>query len=68
MKQERRAVGRRKFLGTLGVSTAALAAGSPLASETRAGTETHDEKRRARYKPDSAHIQTYYSVNRYPSK
>jgi hypothetical protein len=68
MKQERRAVGRRQFLRTLGVGTAAVAAGGPLVSETRADTETNDEKRRARYKADSPHIQAYYRVNRYPSK
>jgi hypothetical protein len=66
MKQERKAVGRRQFLRTLGVGTAAVAAGGPLASETRADTESNDEKRRARYKADSPHVQTYYSVNRYP--
>ena len=68
MKQERRAVGRRQFLRTLGVSTAAVAACGPLVSETRADTETNDEKRKARYKADSPHIQAYYRVNRYPSK
>lgn len=67
MKQERRAVGRRQFLRTLGVSTAALAAGGPLASETRADSETQSEKTRARYKADSPHVQTFYRVNRYPT-
>jgi hypothetical protein len=68
MKQEQKALGRRRFLRTLGVGGAALAASGSLVSETRADTETNDEKRRARYKPGSAHIQTYYRVNRYPSK
>jgi TAT (twin-arginine translocation) pathway signal sequence len=68
MKQERKAVGRRQFLRTLGVGTAAVAAGGPLVSEARADSESNDEKRRARYKADSPHIQAYYRVNRYPSK
>ena len=68
MKREGRALGRRQFLRTLGAGGAALAAGGPLASETRADTESNDEKRRARYKADSPHIQTYYRVNRYLPK
>ena len=68
MKRQEKALGRRQFLRTLGVGSAALAAGGPLASESRADTETNDEKRRARYKADSPHIQAYYHVNRYPPK
>jgi hypothetical protein len=60
-------VGRREFLRTLGVGTAAVAAGGPLASEARADTETNDEKTKARYKADSPHVQTFYRVNRYPA-
>jgi hypothetical protein len=66
MEQKSKAVGRRQFLRTLGVGGAAVAAGGPLVSETRADTESNDEKRRARYKADSPHIQAYYNVNRYP--
>jgi hypothetical protein len=62
--ESERKVGRRGFLRALGAGAAAV---SPL-SEARADTETNDEKRKARYKADSAHIQTYYRVNRYPSK
>jgi hypothetical protein len=68
MDRKDKAVGRRHFLRALGVGGAALAAGGPLASETRADTESNDEKRRARYKADSPHIQAYYRVNRYPPK
>lgn len=60
-------VGRREFLRTLGVGASAAVA-TPLVGDARADSETNDEKRRARYKADSAHIQTYYRVNRYPTK
>ena len=61
-------VGRREFLRTLGAGATAAAATMPMTGEAHADTETNDEKRKARYKADSAHIQTYYRVNRYPSK
>jgi len=67
MGKKSKAVGRRQFLRTLGVGGAALAASGPLVSETRADSETNDEKRRPRYRPDSPHIQAYYRVNRYPT-
>lgn len=68
MKKERKAtLGRREFLRTLGAGTAAVAASGPLAGEARADTETNDEKRKARYQPNSAEVQTFYRVNRYPS-
>ena len=72
-KDRKSKLGRREFLRTLGASattaatTAAIAA-APLAGEARADTETNDEKRKARYKPDSPEVQTYYRVNRYPAK
>jgi hypothetical protein len=52
MKRERKAsdVGRRDFLRTLGIGTAAAAASAPLvAGSAAADTETNDEKRKARY-------------------
>jgi hypothetical protein len=65
----RRKIRRREFLRTLSVgATIAAASAAPLSGEARADSETNDEKRKARYKADSAHIQTYYRVNRYPSK
>ncbi len=69
MKQQRKAtVGRREFLRTLGVGTAAVAAGGPLGGEARADTESNDEKRKARYQPNSPHVQAFYRTNRYPTK
>jgi hypothetical protein len=61
-------LGRRDFLRALGAGAgvAATAAG-PLAGAAKADNETNDEKRKARYKPDSAEVKTFYRVNRYPS-
>jgi hypothetical protein len=70
MKQERKAseLGRREFLRTLGVGTAAAAATVPFAGTAAADTESTDEKRKSRYQPNSASVQTFYRVNRYPTK
>jgi hypothetical protein len=62
-----KALGRREFLRTLGAgATVAAAAAGPLAVEARADTESYDEKRKSRYQPNSAEVQTFYRVNRYP--
>jgi nitrous oxide reductase len=67
--QQKSRVGRREFLRAIGAGATAVVAGADaLSGPARADTETNDEKRKARYKPDSAHIQTYYRVNRYPAK
>jgi hypothetical protein len=70
MKRERKGseLGRREFLRTLGVGTAAAAATTPFVVPAAADTETNDEKRKARYQPNSAQVQTFYRVNRYPAK
>ena len=61
-------LGRRDFLRALGAGAGAAAVtAAPLASEAMADSESNDEKRKARYKADSAEVQTYYRVNRYPS-
>jgi hypothetical protein len=61
-------VGRRDFLRALGAGAGvAVTAAGPLASTGKADSETNDEKRKARYKPDSAEVKTFYRVNRYPS-
>ena len=82
-EQANAGVDRRAFLRRSGLAAGALAAlgalplgagagvavtaAAPLATEARADSETNDEKRKARYKADSAEVQTFYRVNRYPS-
>ncbi len=63
-KRDKRELGRREFLRTLG---AGVAVAAPLAGPAAADTESNEEKRKARYKADSPEVQTYYRVNRYPS-
>lgn len=58
--------GRRSFLHALGTGVV-LATGVPLATPVIADTENNDEKRKARYKANSADVQAYYRVNRYPN-
>ena len=60
-------IGRRDFLQTFGAAAGIAAIGGPsFAGQARTGSETTDEKRKARYKAESADIRTYYRVNRYP--
>jgi len=68
MKQDSKAkVGRRNFLRVLGVSAGAAVAPAVLVSEAHADSENNDEKRKARYKADSADVKAFYRVNHYPS-
>ena len=39
---------------------------TPFVGPAAADTESNDEKRKARYQPNSAQVQTFYRVNRYP--
>ena len=57
-------VDRRKFFTLFGgATTAAIAA--PLVSTQAEATESRADQRKARYQPNSAHIQNFYRVNRY---
>jgi hypothetical protein len=58
---------RRNFLRALGASAGVAVVPAALVTEAKADSETNDEKRKARYKADSAEVKTYYRVNRYPS-
>ena len=68
MKQQDKAkLGRRDFLRAMGAGAGlAVTAAAPLATEA-AAAESDAEKKKARYKANSADVQTYYKVNRYPS-
>jgi hypothetical protein len=70
MKSEAKTkLGRRDFLRALGAGAgAAVTTAAPLATPAVADTENYDEKRKARYKADSAEVQTFYRVNGYPKK
>jgi hypothetical protein len=65
-QQDKTKIGRRDVLRALGAG-AAVTAATPLASGAKADTENNDEKRKARYQENSAEVQTFYRVNRYPS-
>ncbi|MDI3468452.1 MAG: hypothetical protein OJF62_000515 [Pseudolabrys sp.] len=58
---------RRDFLRVLGVGAAAATTSVAFASEGHAQTKnSSDERRKARYKADSADVKAYYRVNNYP--
>jgi sugar (pentulose or hexulose) kinase len=65
---KRAAVDRRDVLRALGVGAGAAAAASSTLIEPAAAQVSNDEKRKARYQPNSADVQNYYRVNRYPTK
>ena len=68
MKQQEKAkLGRRDFLRAVGVGAGvAVTAAAPLATEA-AAAESDADKKKARYQANSADVQTFYKVNRYPS-
>jgi len=67
MKQDSKAkVGRRDFLRVVGIGAGAAITPAVLVAEAHADSETNDEKRKARYKADSADVKAFYRVNHYP--
>ena len=60
-------IGRRVLLRALTVGTIAAAAGAAAVAPASADTESNAEKRKARYQANSAEVQTFYRVNRYPT-
>ena len=60
------AVRRRDVLRALGVGAGAAVAASSTLVEPAAAQASNDEKRKARYQPNSTDVQNYYRVNRYP--
>ncbi len=59
-------VRRRDVLRALGVGAGAAVAASSTLVEPAAAQVSNDEKRKARYQPNSTDVQNYYRVNRYP--
>ena len=61
-------VRRRDVVRVLGLGAgAAVAASAPLVEQAAADSESNDEKTKARYQANSADVQNYYRVNRYPN-
>ena len=64
-QQDKKSVGRREFLRTLGAgaSVAAVAA-TPMAAAPAAAQTAEDPKKKARYQ-NTDHVKTFYRVNGY---
>jgi hypothetical protein len=58
---------RRDLLRVLAVAGAATGATTAPLVPAAADSESNSEKRKARYQPNSAEVQTFYRVNRYPA-
>jgi anaerobic selenocysteine-containing dehydrogenase len=60
-------VERRGFLKALGLSAGVAAAGVSADAVTApaAASESRNDRAKARYKADSAHVQAFYRTNRY---
>jgi hypothetical protein len=60
-------VGRRGLLRVM-ITGSAVAAGiaAVVRETTAAKSSTTNDKRRARYQPNSAEVRNFYRVNRYP--
>jgi hypothetical protein len=68
-REQKATVGRRDFLRALGAGAGvAVTAAAPMATAAHADSGTADEKRKARYQGNSADVQTFYRVNRYPAQ
>jgi hypothetical protein len=68
MSKRKATIGRRQLLragmtGLLAATASALEPGTAAAD-----TESNSEKRKARFQPNSAEVQTLYRVNRYPKR
>ena len=61
-------IGRRDLLRLLAAGAGAAAANAAPEAAVAAETADAAKKRRARYQPNSPEVQTFYRVNRYPTK
>jgi len=60
-------IGRRGFLLAAGAGAAATSV-TLLSGQAHATSESPAEERKARYQANSADVQAFYRVNRYPKK
>jgi len=61
-------VARRDVLRALTLGAGAAVAASVPLTPAKAADERKTENGRARYQPNSADVQNFYRVNRYPAK
>jgi hypothetical protein len=61
-------IGRRQLLRTGIIGIVATAASTLETGTVAADTESSDEKRKARFQPNSVEVQNFYRVNRYPKR
>jgi hypothetical protein len=61
-------IGRRQLLRTGMIGFIATATSTLKSGTVAADTETGAEKRKARFQPNSAEVQNFYRVNRYPKR
>ena len=62
------AVHRRDLLRAMMTGAAAAVAANAVPEPAAAEPRTSADKRRARYQPNSAEVQEFYRVNRYPKR
>jgi hypothetical protein len=61
-------IGRRQLLRAGMIGFVATAASAVEIGTVAADTETDSEKRKARFQANSAEVQNFYRVNRYPKR
>jgi hypothetical protein len=61
-------IGRRQLLRAGMIGFVATTASVVKIGTVAADTETDSEKRKARFQPNSAEVQNFYRVNRYPKR
>jgi hypothetical protein len=66
MKDDPRAVDRRRFLGVAGLATSAAAAAmTPLLTTEAAAYDPGEGETKTKYQPDSPDVQAFYRTNGY---
>jgi hypothetical protein len=61
-------IDRRDLMRAVAGLAVVAAAGTASLTPARGDSETDSEKRKPRYQPSSAEVQTFYRVNRYPER